>query len=51
MHGKKVLSDSKEKNKLAILEFCSILKEKNKNVQVFYSYHETKLNGKSWSWN
>jgi hypothetical protein len=35
MHVKKVLSDSKEKNKLAILECWSILKEKNKNVSKF----------------
>jgi hypothetical protein len=35
MHAKKVLSDSKEKNKLAILECWSILKEKNKNVFKF----------------
>jgi hypothetical protein len=35
MHAKKVLSDSKEKNKLAILECWSILKEKNKIVFKF----------------
>jgi hypothetical protein len=35
MHAKKVLSDSKEKNKLAILGCWSILKEKNKNVFKF----------------
>jgi hypothetical protein len=30
MHAKKVLSDSKEKNKLEIIDKWSILKEKNK---------------------
>jgi hypothetical protein len=30
MHAKKVLSDSKEKNKLEIIDNWSILKEKNK---------------------
>jgi hypothetical protein len=35
MHAKKVLSDSKEKHKLAILECLSILKEKNKTVLKF----------------
>jgi hypothetical protein len=35
MHAKKVMSDSKEKNKLGILENWSILKEKNKIVFKF----------------
>jgi hypothetical protein len=35
MHDKKDLSDSKEKNKLSILECWSILKEKNKIVLKF----------------
>jgi hypothetical protein len=30
MHAKKVLSDSKEKNKIEIIDNWSILKEKNK---------------------
>jgi hypothetical protein len=45
MHAKKVLSASKEKNELAILECRSILKDKKKFLQVFYSYHETELFG------
>jgi hypothetical protein len=35
MHAKRVLSDSKEKNKLEILDNWSILKEKNKNFFKF----------------
>jgi hypothetical protein len=35
MHAKKFFSDSKEKNKLDILDDWSILKEKNKNVYKF----------------
>jgi hypothetical protein len=43
---KMFMSDSKEKNKLEILENWSILKEKKQDcLQVFYSYHETKLFG------
>jgi hypothetical protein len=43
---KKFMSDSKEKNKLEILENWSIIKEKKQGcLQVFYSYHETKLFG------
>jgi hypothetical protein len=42
---KKFMADSKEKNKLEILENWSILKEKQDCLQVFYSYHETKLFG------
>jgi hypothetical protein len=43
---KKFLSDSKEKHKLEILDNLSILKEKKQGcLQVFYSYHETKLFG------
>jgi hypothetical protein len=47
MHVKKFLSDSKEKNKLEILDNWSILKEKKKIVFKFsiLSYHETKLFG------
>jgi hypothetical protein len=41
MNAKKFLSNSKEKNKVAILECCSILKEKNKFS--IPNYHETKL--------
>jgi hypothetical protein len=41
---KKLMSDSKEKNKLEILENWSI-KKKQDCLQVFYSYHETKLFG------
>jgi hypothetical protein len=36
MHGKNVLSDSKEKNKLEIIDNWSILKEKNKIGFKFY---------------
>jgi hypothetical protein len=46
MHAKKVLSDSKEKNKLAILEcWVDFKRKKQECLQVFYSYHETKLFG------
>jgi hypothetical protein len=38
MHAKKVLSDSKEKNKLEILENWSILKEKKQDcLEVFFA--------------
>jgi hypothetical protein len=40
------LSESKEKNNLAILECWSILKEKIQDcLKVFYGYHENKLFG------
>jgi hypothetical protein len=46
MHAKKVLSDSKEKNKLEIIDNWSILKENKQDwLQVFYRDHETKLFG------
>jgi hypothetical protein len=46
MHAKKVFSDLKEKNKLAILDCWSKLKEKKQDcLHVFYCYHETKLFG------
>jgi hypothetical protein len=45
MHAKKVLSDSKEKNKLKIIDNWSILKEKNKIGFKFSRDHETKLFG------
>jgi pterin-4a-carbinolamine dehydratase len=46
MHVKKVLSDSKEKNKLKILENWSIFKEKTRLASSFlYRDYETKLFG------
>jgi hypothetical protein len=43
MHAKKVLSDSKEKNKLEVIDNWSILKEKTRLSLSFLRYHETKL--------
>jgi hypothetical protein len=43
---KKVFDEPKENNKVEILDNWSILKEKKQEcLQVFYSYHETKLFG------
>jgi hypothetical protein len=46
MHAKKVLSDSKEKKQASNLRVLVDFKRKKQEcLQVFYSYHETKLFG------
>jgi hypothetical protein len=45
MHSKKVLSDSKKKQASNLRLLIDFKRKKQECLQVFYSYHETKLFG------